>query len=69
MKIKSGRPMPASPRQPVAPFEPSEASIRECAYRLYAHSDCSDGHDVDHWVEATAILKAKATGEQINSAR
>ena len=62
MKNKISQPTHAKPSQPAALSEPSEASIRECAYRLYANSGCSDGHDVDHWIEATAILKAEAVG-------
>lgn len=46
-----------SPRPPVLP-EPSENDIREYAYHLYLQSRCEPDHDVDHWLEATACLKA-----------
>lgn len=46
----------------LVPAEPSEANIRERAYILYEEGDRLDGHDIEHWVEATAQLKAKALG-------
>ena len=53
MKNKSARP-------PVVP-EPSENDIREYAYHLYLQGRCEPDHDVDHWLEATACLKAAST--------
>ena len=50
MKNKSACP-------PVLP-EPSENDIRAYAYHLYLQGRCEPNHDVDHWLEATACLKA-----------
>ena len=52
-----------------AQSEPTEANIRECAYQLYADSDLSNGHDVEHWVDATAILQAEAVRAMTNNSR
>lgn len=38
--------------------EPSDDVIREYAYHLYEQGNCSPGHDLDNWLEATACLKA-----------
>jgi len=38
--------------------EPSEAVIRDYAYQLYQQGSGAHGYDVDHWLEATACLKA-----------
>ena len=42
-----------------ASSEPSDERIRECAYGLYEKADRRNGHDVDDWLEATAMLKAQ----------
>jgi hypothetical protein len=69
VKTKISQPTHAKRSQPAAFIEPSDASIRACAYGLYEKSNRGDGHDVDHWVEATAILKAQAVGSQTSSSR
>ena len=69
MKTKISRPIDSKASQPSALSEPSEANIRECAYGLYEKGDRSDGHDVDDWIKATAVLKAQAVGAQTNSSR
>jgi hypothetical protein len=38
---------------------PSDATIRDYAYQLYEQGDHLPGHEVDHWLEAIACLKAK----------
>ena len=45
-------------RPAVVAAEPSEAVIRDYAYQLYQQGSGAHGHDVDHWLEATACLKA-----------
>lgn len=39
-------------------LEPSEDEIRDYAFHLYEQGQCVPGHDLDHWFEATACLKA-----------
>jgi hypothetical protein len=42
----------------VPSIDSSEDVIRDYAYHLYEQGGCAPGHDVDHWLEATACLKA-----------
>jgi len=44
--------------------EPNEASIREHAYSIYEKANYCDGHDLEHWVEATAQLKSRVAESQ-----
>jgi hypothetical protein len=69
MKTKPSQPMRAESSQRVAPSEPSESKIRECAYGLYEKAYRQHGHDVDHWIEAVAFLKARAVRASTNSFR
>lgn len=39
-----------------APHQPTEAEIRECAYRIYEQSGRVSGRDLDHWLKAEAEL-------------
>jgi hypothetical protein len=39
------------------PF-PSEKAIRDYAYHLFEQSGRAPGHDLDHWLEAEACLRA-----------
>lgn len=48
--------------EPRTPAEPNEDNIRAHAYMLYEKANCDNGHDVEHWVEATAQLKEQALG-------
>lgn len=41
-----------------APIEPNEAEIRDYAYHLYEQGGRQPGHDLDHWLEAAACLRA-----------
>ena len=51
--------MNSSFSQPASPaIEPSEDEIREYAFHLYELDHCADGHHLQHWLEATACLKA-----------
>ena len=43
---------------PLNPPGPSDDDIRAYAYELYQQSNGAAGHDLDHWREATACLKA-----------
>jgi hypothetical protein len=36
---------------------PDEDAVRDYAYHLYEQSGCTHGHDVEHWLEASACLK------------
>jgi hypothetical protein len=54
---------PASPSR--FPAEPDEDDIRTFAYHLYEQSDGAPGHDLDHWFEATACLKAAIPGNLV----
>ncbi|HVW22158.1 MAG TPA: DUF2934 domain-containing protein [Opitutaceae bacterium] len=46
-----------------APREPTTEEIRDYAYHLYAQEGCVDGHDLDHWLEAEACLRASVPRE------
>lgn len=37
---------------------PSDELIREYAYHLYEQDGCVAGHEVEHWLEARACLRA-----------
>ena len=41
---------------PLVSSKPSEDDIRDYAYHLYRQSNCAPGHDLEHWLEATACL-------------
>jgi hypothetical protein len=41
----------------------AEARIREAAYLLYEQRGGVDGHDVDDWLEAEAMLSRHDAGE------
>ena len=69
MKTKPGHPTHTKSAPTSTVSEPSEASIRECAYGLYEKANRCDGHDVDHWVEATAVLKAETVGAHSDAAQ
>ena len=43
--------------------EPGLDLIRDYAYHLYEQGGYASGHDVDHWLEATACLKANIPAE------
>ena len=43
---------------------PSDDEIRDYAYHLYQQDHCVPGHDLDHWLEATACLKANIPADQ-----
>jgi hypothetical protein len=45
-------------RPAVVAAEPREEVIRDYAYQLYQQGSGAHGYDVDHWLEATACLKA-----------
>ena len=42
--------------------EPDEDAVREYAYHLYEQGGRVSGHDVEHWMEAIACLKANPPG-------
>jgi hypothetical protein len=44
--------------------EPDEDAIRHYAYQLYLQGGSVSGRDFDHWLEATACLKAKIALDQ-----
>jgi hypothetical protein len=44
--------------------KPSEDDIRNYAFHLYEQSNCVPGHDLDHWLEATACLQANIPSHQ-----
>lgn len=48
--------------EPRTPKEPNDDNIRSHAYMLYEKANCCNGHDIEHWVEATAQLKEQALG-------
>lgn len=50
MKNKSARPVVLS--------IPSADDIRDYPYHLYEQSNCVSGQDLNHWLEATACLRA-----------
>ena len=50
--------MKNQPSAVTAPAQPSQDDIRSYAFHLYQQSNCSEGHDLDNWLEATACLKA-----------
>lgn len=41
-----------------APAEPAEDAIRDYAYHLYEQDGRQPGHELDHWLEAAACLRA-----------
>jgi Protein of unknown function (DUF2934) len=41
------------------PSEPLEIQIRELAYRLYEQRGRIEGHEIEDWAEAEAIIRAK----------
>lgn len=59
----------AEPSQPpakesvstVAPAEPAFDEVAREAYRLYLDRGGEDGHDVDDWLAAEGLLRARAT--------
>jgi Protein of unknown function (DUF2934) len=44
---------------PPAPDKGIESRIRELAYRLYEQRSRRDGHDVQDWLEAEAIIRGR----------
>lgn len=36
-----------------------EENIRRRAYEIYQARGCEDGHDLDHWLEAEAEIRAQ----------
>jgi hypothetical protein len=40
---------------------PMEDEIRACAYALYKRGGSVPGHDVDHWLQAAAILRGQVS--------
>lgn len=57
MKKKS-TPLPVQP-------EPSNQEISDYAFHLYQQGKCEQGHDVEHWHEATVCLKANIPRTQL----
>ena len=51
-------PEESAPLRPFSSSEPSEDAIRDYAYQLYQQSSGVPDHDLDHWLEATACLRA-----------
>lgn len=47
--------------------QPSEAEIRQEAYRLYLNSGCVPGHDLEHWLAAKARLQAEESARSNES--
>ena len=39
-------------------LEPTEDDVRDYAYHLYLQSGCTQGRDLENWLEAKACLKA-----------
>ena len=56
--------MKHNPTLPTALYAPSDDEIRGYAFHLYEQSGCVPGHDLDHWLEATACLQANIPAAQ-----
>jgi hypothetical protein len=56
MKTKTPRPI-------APPWQPTEEEIRDYAYHLFVQEGCAHGHDLEHWLEAEACLRASIPRE------
>jgi hypothetical protein len=45
---------------------PHEKAVRDYAYHLYEQGGRKDGHDFDHWIEATACIEANIPTSRSN---
>lgn len=50
--------MNSNPNSPTSVPDPLEEDIRAYAYHLYEQSGRQPGHELEHWLEATACIQA-----------
>lgn len=46
-----------------APSLDRESLVREAAYALYEQQGCVDGHELEHWIAAEALVDEKLTAK------
>jgi hypothetical protein len=59
MPTEQSVPAPAVAESQISEVPAAEEQIRELAFKLYEQRGRQDGHDVEDWLEAEAIIRAQ----------
>lgn len=52
-----------------APSPDRESLVRQAAYALYEQQGCVDGHELEHWIAAEAIVDETLMGKGARTSR